>query len=191
MTKYLQLKSNIGFTLVELMVTIAITAIIAAIAAPSFSDLIKNNTVAAQGDELYAQIMLARSEAIKRSKTIVICTSRSGTACDETTSTTSKSWSGNLLAFAKPNSGFDVTSASGLTDNDYLFMNTLNDALSFTFSKGRTLEITSNGTASNSGNFIICDSQNDVSSAVKLELIGTGRPLIADLNEGEACGVKQ
>ena len=55
-----------GITLIELMVTIAVIAILATIAVPSFQEIIKRNQVAAQTNELIALIHLARNEAIRR-----------------------------------------------------------------------------------------------------------------------------
>lgn len=55
-----------GFTLVELMVTISILGILAALAAPSFSDSIKRYRVNAIKDDLIASMQIARSEAIRR-----------------------------------------------------------------------------------------------------------------------------
>lgn len=56
-----------GFTIVELMIVVAIIAILATLAAPSFRELLKNNQVAAQNNELVSLINLARSEAVRRS----------------------------------------------------------------------------------------------------------------------------
>lgn len=55
-----------GFTLIETMVVVAIVAILAALAAPSFSDLIRNNRVSAASSALQVSLNLARSEAVKR-----------------------------------------------------------------------------------------------------------------------------
>lgn len=58
--------SSRGFTLVELMVTIAVLAIILAIAVPGFSDLLRANRAQTQVNLLLNSFNLARSEAIKR-----------------------------------------------------------------------------------------------------------------------------
>ena len=57
---------NKGMTLIELMVVIGIVAILAAIAAPSFAQLLASNRVQAATSEFQAALALARGEAIKR-----------------------------------------------------------------------------------------------------------------------------
>lgn len=64
--------SHTGFTLVELMVTIAIVAIIATLAAPSFTELSANQRVKAAASNLFISILRARSEAITRDTTITL-----------------------------------------------------------------------------------------------------------------------
>lgn len=61
-----------GFTLIELMVTIAVLAIAIAIAAPNFSKMIVRNQAESQRSALVGAFNLARSEAIKRAKDIQV-----------------------------------------------------------------------------------------------------------------------
>lgn len=70
-----------GFTLIELMVTIAMVAILMALAAPSFSEATLGSKLAANANRLSASATLARSEAIKRNSTITMCVSTDGLTC--------------------------------------------------------------------------------------------------------------
>ncbi|WP_058835266.1 GspH/FimT family pseudopilin [Luteimonas abyssi] len=73
-----------GFTLVELMVTIAILAIVIAIAFPNFEGTMRSNRVATTTNELIASLSLARVEALRSPGGAGICASADGTACSGT-----------------------------------------------------------------------------------------------------------
>lgn len=64
--------SNRGFTLIELVVTMVIVGIFAAIAIPSFSSLIHKNSVTAAANELYNLLQYSRGEAVTRGTKIII-----------------------------------------------------------------------------------------------------------------------
>lgn len=70
-----------GFTLIELVITVAIVAILAAIALPSFARVIASNRVAAGVNEFISAVNLARTEAIRRGQPAGVCASDNGSTC--------------------------------------------------------------------------------------------------------------
>jgi type IV fimbrial biogenesis protein FimT len=70
-----------GFTLVELLVTFAIAAILVALAAPAMTSFLAEQAAAGNADELAATFRLARTEAMKRSAGVTVCASSDGAEC--------------------------------------------------------------------------------------------------------------
>lgn len=71
-----------GFTLVELMITIVLVAILLGIAAPSFAEFTRNARITAAANDLLAALHLARTEAIKRRASVTVCASSNPTAAN-------------------------------------------------------------------------------------------------------------
>lgn len=120
-----------GFTLIELMVTIAVLAIILGIAVPSFTDQIRNNQSLTFGEEFAAALNLARSEAVKRSGFVSICAS----ANDQVSC--GNDWTNGWLVFV--DSAADGSAAPGIDDanNDILrYWDSVGDEMSLTVSRG-------------------------------------------------------
>lgn len=61
-----------GFTMVELMVVVAVMAILLAVAVPSFRDLVLSQKVKTLSSDIATAMVIARSEAIKRNTNVVI-----------------------------------------------------------------------------------------------------------------------
>lgn len=78
----------------ELVVTIALVAILTTLAIPSFSEMLRQWRRDSATRELSTSLQLARSEAIKTSRQIVICPSTNGTAC-----TAGTEWSTGWMVF--------------------------------------------------------------------------------------------
>ncbi|MFC1748705.1 GspH/FimT family pseudopilin [Pseudomonadota bacterium] len=72
MNRYLSSKKNMGFTLIELMVTLAVLAIIATLAVPSMQSFFDKRHVIEAAEDLYSNIQQARSEAIARNQLVAL-----------------------------------------------------------------------------------------------------------------------
>jgi type IV fimbrial biogenesis protein FimT len=104
-----------GFTLIELIVTMAVLAIVLSIAAPSFNNMITNNRSTSMASELTGAVNFARSEAIKRAKRVSICPSSNGTSC-----LTSSDWAKGWLIFVDKAAS---DSATPVIDSDTIVLN--------------------------------------------------------------------
>jgi type IV fimbrial biogenesis protein FimT len=69
-----------GFTLLELLATITVIAILSAIAVPGFLDFARNNRLTTATNELVSDMLVARNEAVKRNRPVVICKTLDATA---------------------------------------------------------------------------------------------------------------
>jgi type IV fimbrial biogenesis protein FimT len=103
-----------GFTLIELIVTMAVLAIVVSIAAPSFTNMITNNRSAGLGGELVAAVNFARSEAIKRANHVAICPSTDGESC-----LTSDDWANGWLIFVDTSASDSLTPVVGTILNHW------------------------------------------------------------------------
>ncbi len=70
-----------GFSLLELMITITVMAILLAIALPSFRDVIHRNQVSSASNAILASVSYARSEAITRGQLVSVCPGDKTSGC--------------------------------------------------------------------------------------------------------------
>jgi type IV fimbrial biogenesis protein FimT len=87
-----------GFTLFELLTTIAVLGILLAVGVPSFSSIIRNNRIAAATNDLVTALTFARSEAMKRGDMVTTCPSEDQAACAG-----SNDWSTGWIVFVDRN----------------------------------------------------------------------------------------
>jgi type IV fimbrial biogenesis protein FimT len=70
-----------GFTLVELLIAVAVAAILLGIGVPSFSRVLNTTRLSDASNTLLASMKRARSEAIKRNGRVTLCKSSDGVTC--------------------------------------------------------------------------------------------------------------
>ncbi|WNL45160.1 GspH/FimT family pseudopilin [Dyella sp. BiH032] len=117
-----------GFSVVELMIALAVAAILLVVGAPSFRDALRRNKVSATSNALLADIAYARSEAINRGNIVSICPSSDQKTCTANGTAYENGWLIYTYAPGKgtPNAVYSSTS----TDNILLRAATARDSVS-------------------------------------------------------------
>ncbi len=81
-----------GFSLIELMITVLIVAVLTAIAWPSFRDFMHRNQVSAQANQVLASLQYARNEAVGRHYPTAFCGSIDGLSCTAADDSLENGW---------------------------------------------------------------------------------------------------
>jgi type IV fimbrial biogenesis protein FimT len=149
------MKQNRGFTVVELLIAVAILAILMGIAAPSLRTLRMNMLMTSQANDLMAALAVTRNEAIRRGVRMGICTSTNGTSC------TASQWQQGWIVFTDANGDGDIDAG------------TLPLVVQATIDGGNTLISTNHGSNAGGARF--------VGYGTPGTLAGTATPVTFDL----------
>jgi type IV fimbrial biogenesis protein FimT len=160
------MKKHSGFTILELMITLAIVAIVTSLAIPSLSQFIKNDRLVTQINTLVSHLAYARSEAVTRNQQVVICARGSDTSCGS-------DWKEGWLLFVDDGNGsLDIG-----TDTILRVQQTL-EGQNLLFSSaliGNSVIYDYRGFASDSnGTFLLCDDRGQDFQKV-ISISNTGR----------------
>jgi len=146
------IKGYTGFTLIELMVGIAILAIISAIALPNLNDFLIKVRVDNEISKLNRMILTARNTAVSMGQTVTLCPLATDNSC-------SANWGGQLSVFID----LDDDNVFDLTDGETLVKVKAEiaqiDQLQYSQSVPITYEATGLLSTAN-GNFIFCPEDN-------------------------------
>jgi prepilin-type N-terminal cleavage/methylation domain-containing protein len=109
-----------GFTLVEVMVVMTISAILIAMALPSFRTMIRSSEISSATNSVVAGLDIARSEAIRRNNVVTMCRSADAAtpnpSCSSAVSGTyaNNDWAVGWVVFAKaPGNNVTTTVEAG------------------------------------------------------------------------------
>jgi type IV fimbrial biogenesis protein FimT len=176
-----------GFTLVELIVAIAVAAILLTTAVPAFQDTIKNNRMAANVNEFIAALNLARSEAIKRGVPVTACKDGgSGNACNN-----AAQWAQGWIVFSDVNDNNVVNPGTGacLPTEDCVLRvyPALNPTYTFRGNNNVANRVTYNAKGfSAAGTLFMCDDRGE-SAGRKIVIARTGRAQAEHTSASDQC----
>jgi type IV fimbrial biogenesis protein FimT len=101
------MKRQTGFSITELMIVVAIVAILFAIGIPSFRYVTNANRASAEVNGLLGDLMYARAEAVREGTPVVVCTSGDRQSCANV-----NTWQGGwIICVANPAGTCDNTTA--------------------------------------------------------------------------------
>lgn len=153
-----------GFTIIELMITVALVAIIAGLGIPSFRDVIAKNRIISSINEFHQGVRLARAEAVKRSDDVVFCASSNQTSC-------TGGWGSGWLIYQDADGDSVVDSNEIIRVGEPVYSGY---TLSYS-GTGTSLTFTGRGLLSTSGGtFKLCGSDKDAKRARGIILLTTG-----------------
>lgn len=165
-----------GFSLIELLVTVSIVGVAAAVAVPAYSTFMQDNRMTANVNDFITSLSVARSEAAKRGAKITLCKSKNGKDC-----TTSGNWEQGWIVFVDNNDNAvaDVGEAlllvhQAMGGNVTLIGNgNVDEYISYAATGFTQLK---NGGGFQAGTLILCDSRGFGDKAKAIVLNNTGRP---------------
>lgn len=168
---------NRGFTLIELMVTLAIAAILITVAVPSFQDATLGSKLGSYANTMVAHMTTARGEAIKRNAVIKMCASSTGTGC-----ASSGGWAQGWIVFR------DIDNDGVLDSDDILVQrqSALPDGINVTPSGGtHLLSFQPSGVGVTSVTLTICRSSPKVGTQERVVTVtATGRASVSRTTAG-------
>lgn len=146
-------KTQSGFTLVEMLVTVAVFAILVTNGVPQMRGFVQNNALVNHNNDFISALNLARSEAAKRATYVTLCASSDQAACNTT------SWEAGWVLFS------DADRDAAVDDTDVILQTrgalTEVTLRSSSFDNSGRILFNSRGSlgvaGNDSGNFVMCD----------------------------------
>ncbi len=164
-----------GFTLIELMVVVALVAVLQSLAAPALMSLANSMRLTTATNLLFSSLLLARSEAIKRNSRAVVCKSATGSAC-----ITTGGWEQGWIVFHDANNNAALDSGEAILSREQ----TVSPPIRLTGNSpvASYVSYTAMGTSNypsgafQTGTFTICPESSTSVAAREIKISISGRP---------------
>ena len=179
-----------GFTLVELMIAVAVATLLLMVASPSVQQSINNSRLSTASAELTGAIQVARAEAIRRNRRVTLCRSADGSSCDAATG----DWTGWMVFVDLDANGVRGTNEAiiktgtfdaSLTVKSSVAIADQGELIAF---RGDGLARTSNGLSSLSAAISVCmPTLRPAENARDVRIAAGSRTVVARRNALGAC----
>lgn len=169
-----------GFTLFELIITLAIAAIVVGLAAPSFSSMVQDNRLSSQSLDFIAALNLARSEAIKRGSQVTLCKSDDGLSCKN-----AGDWAQGWIVFLDNDASNSRDTADDSTETILRVHPALAGGNRLTGNNPvqSFIAYTPRGNTSTIGTLALCDPRKDDAKGRAIIINSTGRARVTSVDE--------
>ncbi|WP_161937723.1 GspH/FimT family pseudopilin [Aquitalea pelogenes] len=193
---------QLGFTLVEMMVTVGVGAIMMAVAVPQLRTLVANNKITTEANRIVAGFNYARTEAVRRNQPVYICSANLNTnsmsisGCLSSQTSSKYNWGYGQLVYADNiSTGTMGSYDSGEAIKSFSFYGEMNNASAINLvmstspvasvnqlafgSDGRLLD-------GNSRKLLLQDTSNNLCRVILVS--GSGRSKACDSSTDSSCG---
>ena len=159
-----------GFTLIDLLIVLAIMGVLLSIGVPSFNSFIVNTRLINYSNEMVRALNLARSEAAKQNYRVTVCKSSTTTASTPACNN-SRAWEDGLIVFVDKNNN-QVLNAG---EKVILGLHALKSGFFYQSSYANYISYRPDGRSHINGNFRICSPDSDFPRFSKVVISDTGR----------------
>jgi len=177
-------RKQTGFTLTELMITLAVAAILLSQAVPSFLTMLQDNRIVTQANDFVTSLNVARSEAVKRGDRVTICKSANNTSCAG-----GGDWQQGWIIFTDSNSDATVNNTDeilrthGSLDSNLTLSGVIGSVTSYvSYTNNGSSQIVGGGGAQ-TGTIVLCDSRGFGDKARAIVINASGQIRTAPAND--------